>query len=109
MSQSHDETIELGNGSSLTLPASFVEFEGLSEAKEWLRATLTFGSGEQVTVTFISPTRLRQDVDDELGSALFFFEPNLVVLRDVQRTTLIAVARDMSDLGPEYLRGEARI
>ena len=107
MAQGQHEVIDLGDGATLALPAAYVEFEGLSEAKEWLRARILFASGEQYPVTFISPVRLMQDVEDELKTDGFFFEPNLIVVPDLKRATLVSVARDVSKLGSNYLRGDA--
>ena len=106
MADQQDESIDVGNGATLTLPAAYVEFEGLSEAKEWLRTKLQFGSGEECMVTFATIVRLGQDVADELVDHRFFFEPNLIIVSDIMRATLIGVAREIAQLGFAYLEGK---
>lgn len=59
------------------------------------------------SLTFYDPVRLAQDIESELGeTSPLFFEPNLVVVSDVERSEIeraveALARRDFSGLVPE--------
>lgn len=60
------------------------------ESKGWLEDVVVTCNGVSYRLAFYSPTRLRQDIECELHDSIVFFEPNLVVVPDVNRQCIEA-------------------
>ena len=52
--------------------------------------------GHPVKIYFYDPTRLAQDIEDDVRSSGFFEESHLVVIPQVNRETIMDVARRLS-------------
>jgi hypothetical protein len=66
-------------------------FEGYAwevEAKGWFQGAVAIIDGRRYLLTFYDPTRLSQDIKEELSQGAGFFEPNLIVVRSVTRAQI---------------------
>jgi hypothetical protein len=91
----------------IEFPEGFNDYAWEAEAKGWLQGAIAIIEGRRYRVTFYDPTRLAQDIEDELKGAAVFLERNLVVVQSVTRAKMEAaidvVARTgrQSDMVPE--------
>lgn len=68
------------------------------DAKGFFRAQLAY-KNRIYALTFYDPVRLSQDVETELEIAAFFFEENLIVVREIKREVLESAARTLVETG----------
>ena len=68
------------------------------DAKGFFRAQLAYRD-RIYALMFYDPVRLAQDVKTELEIASFFFEENLIVVREIKREVLESVARTLVETG----------
>ncbi len=66
-------------------PEGFESYAWEVEVKGWLQGVVAIIDGRRYPLTFYDPTRLSQDVKDEVSRGVAFFEPNLIVVRSVTR------------------------
>jgi hypothetical protein len=66
--------------------------------KGYFRAQLIY-MGQTYTLTFYDPGRLAQDIEAELETTGFFFEENLVIVREITREILESTARELVETG----------
>jgi hypothetical protein len=69
----------------LELPQYFDEYAWEVESKGWLQGVIATIDGRRYLLTFYDPTRLSQDIEEQLVREQCFFEPNLIVVRSVTR------------------------
>ncbi|MBR1208674.1 MULTISPECIES: hypothetical protein [unclassified Bradyrhizobium] len=75
-------------GFSLELPADFADYEWEVEAKGWFSQARINASGKRYLLNFYDPARLAQAINDELERGRVFFEPNLVIVQSITRTSM---------------------
>jgi hypothetical protein len=68
------------------------------EAKGYLPATVSDGQRE-LAVVFYDPTRLAQDVEDDMESSRQFTSPPLVVLPSITRAAVETAAESLAASG----------
>lgn len=68
----------------LVLPNDFDDYAWEIESKGWFNAIAEF-DGARYQISFYDPTRLSQDVEDELDENPAFYESNLLVVKLVDR------------------------
>jgi hypothetical protein len=87
------------SGSSLIFPDEFEQYAWELESKGWFgEARLEF-QGRRYRLTFYAPTRLGQEIEEELQRGGFFFEPNLVVVPTVTRQNMEKAAAQLVEQG----------
>jgi hypothetical protein len=69
-------------------PEGFEDCAWEVEAKGWLQGVVAIIDGRRYALTFYDPTRLSQDIEEELRRGVEFFEPNLVVVRSITRAQI---------------------
>ena len=80
----------------LELPEDFDDYAWEVESKGWFGdARVRLGS-RSYQVTFYDPTRLAQELDDELKGAAVFIERNLLVVRRVDREHMLAAIGELA-------------
>lgn len=70
---------------TIEFPSGFDDYEWEVEAKGWLQGVVATIDGRRYPLTFYDPTRLSQDIEEELARGTGFFEPNVFVVRSVDR------------------------
>jgi hypothetical protein len=75
-------------GYSLIFPEHFDEYEWEVTSKGWFRHALLNVSGKDYRLIFYDPVRLCQTIEDELQRGCAFFEPNLIIVRSVNRSNM---------------------
>ena len=84
----------------LILPDYFDADAALIEAKGWFGdAVVTVDDGRKFALSFYDPTRLSQEIADELERNGLFSEPNLVVVSTVARQSIERAVAQLSDAG----------
>jgi hypothetical protein len=69
----------------IEFPNGFDELEWEAEAKGWLQGVVVTIERRRYKVTFYDPTRLAQDIEDELQERSVYFESNVLVIPSVTR------------------------
>lgn len=69
----------------IIFPNGFDDYAWEVESKGWLQGVIVILDGKKYPITFYDPVRLSQDIDGELSAEGFFFEGNLVVLKNIDR------------------------
>jgi hypothetical protein len=73
----------------LVLPSDFQDYAYEVESKGWYSGARLRCMGRQFSLTFYDPTRLRQEIEDELRrSPAFTAEPNLLVVASVTEASM---------------------
>jgi hypothetical protein len=75
----------LTNAYEIEFPKGFDEFEWEVEAKGWLQGVVVTIERRRYRVTFYDPTRLAQDIADELQEKSVYLESNVLVVPSVTR------------------------
>jgi len=70
----------------LRLPSDFDDY--LSDAKGYFRGAQLTYKGQVYVLTFYDPVRLAQEIEADLERSGFFFEENMIVVREVSRQLL---------------------
>jgi hypothetical protein len=83
----------------LVLPEGFDDYAWEVEAKGVLWDVYLQYGDRKFQLTFYDPARLAQDVESELEERVTFFEPNLVVVRKVNRAEMNAAVNDLVRTG----------
>lgn len=73
---------------SLELPADFADYEWEVEAKGWFSQPRINASRKRYLLNFYDPARLARAINDELERGRVFFEPNLVIVQSITRTSM---------------------
>jgi hypothetical protein len=73
----------------------FAEFE--HESKGYLEGVALSYNGRQYLLNFYEPTRLQQDVNDQVASQGFWMMSNLVIVPKVTRSVIEAVVKGLSE------------
>lgn len=79
------------NHYNLVFPEGYEEFEGLTESKECVTVLLTTNNREY-SIYFVTPRRVTQDAEDELTRKPAYHEQNLVLVKTVDRKSILAAA-----------------
>ncbi len=75
---------------------SFFQFE--TEAKGYFYGvTVTLNNGKTYGLNIYNSTRLKQDVDDEIDTYGFFYEENIVFLKNVDKDSIIKGIKKLWD------------
>ena len=69
----------------LELPDDFDDYSWEVESKGWFDDAIAVFDGNRYRVAFYDQARLAQDIDEELDGSTVFFEPNLLVVKSVDR------------------------
>jgi hypothetical protein len=64
-------------------PEGYDGFAWEHEVKGWIGGIVLFYDGKKFKLNFYSPERLAQEVSDELDASAVFYEPNLLVIPEV--------------------------
>jgi hypothetical protein len=80
---------------SLVFPDGFEGYAWELEPKGWFNEARLEFQGRLYRLMFYDPTRLSQDIDDELQRGGVFFEPNLVVVPTVNRQNMEKAAAQL--------------
>ena len=67
----------------LSLPEDFDDYEWEVESKGWFNGAVLTYQHKQYKLNFYDPTRLAQEIADELSDHNVFLEDNMLVLRKV--------------------------
>ena len=73
---------------SFELPSDFSEYEWVVDAKGWCSGSRLVVAGKRYPLTFYDPVRLSQEIENKLEDGDFFFEPNLVIVKQVTRANM---------------------
>jgi hypothetical protein len=91
----------------IVFPEGFDGVEWEAEAKGWLQGVTVVIGARRYRVTFYDPTRLAQDIEEELRSKAVFLEANVLVVPAVTRVEMekaigsVVKAGGQLDLIPE--------
>ena len=69
----------------LELPDDFDEYSWEVESKGWFGDAIAVFDGNRYRVAFYDQVRLAQDIEVELEGSTSFFEPNLLIIKSVDR------------------------
>lgn len=69
----------------LVLPDDFDDYSLEIVSKGWFNDAIAIIAGNRYKITFYDQVRLSQDIQEELGRATVFFEPNLLIIKSVDR------------------------
>lgn len=83
MVSKRENALILDDNAELVVPSGYLDFDGLSELKEWLCCELRLKNGNLYRINFLTPARLQQDAEEELKKGLFYLEENLVLVPSV--------------------------
>jgi len=72
----------------LELPDDFNDYAWEVESKGWFSGAIAVLGGCRYRVAFYDPTRLSQDIEDELDENVAFLERNLLVIKSVDRNNM---------------------
>jgi hypothetical protein len=82
----------------LVLPNDFDEYAWEVESKGWFNAIAEF-DGNRYQISFYDPTRLSQDIEDELDENPIFYESNLLVVKSVDRSNMEKAVEYVANTG----------
>jgi len=80
---------------SLVFPFGYLEDAPLSYAKDHVSATLMLSDGSSYELCFTTLVRLAQDCPEDLRKRGYYFEPNLIIVPDVEEATIRAVVSSL--------------
>jgi hypothetical protein len=69
----------------IELPTDFDDYAWEVESKGWLNDIVVSFEGVRYRVVFYDPTRLAQDIDEDLEENAVFLESNILVVKTVNR------------------------
>lgn len=72
----------------LELPDDFEDYAWEVESKGWFSGAIALLGGSRYKVVFYDPTRLSQDIKDELDESVAFLERNLMIVKTVDRNNM---------------------
>ncbi|MFN7475751.1 MAG: hypothetical protein ACK5RJ_13350 [Burkholderiales bacterium] len=84
---------------SFVLPSYFDDYQGEVMAKGCFSDALMIIGGKQYRLNFYDPLRLGQDIAMVLENEKMFFEPNLVIVREVTRKEMERAAERLAHPG----------
>jgi hypothetical protein len=84
---------------TLKWPDDFGDYSWEIESKGWFVGLEIVIDGKTLRPTFYDPVRLSQDIAGETSGAGFFFEPFLIVIRQVNRETIERAVADLAKTG----------
>lgn len=84
---------------TVIFPDGYEEFEGLTEAKDCVTASITTDAKKTYLIYFVTPARAAQDADDELARRPAHFEQNLVFVKATDRDSILAAAEFLIQSG----------
>ncbi|AJQ94831.1 hypothetical protein [Gynuella sunshinyii] len=91
----------------LRLPNDFSDYEWEVKSKGWFNGAVVTFEGELYKLSFYDPTRLSQEIKDELLSESVFFENNLLVVKTVDRSHIENAVNSLVISGKiSYLKAE---
>ena len=83
----------------IELPEGFDDFAWEVEIKGWFQGAIAVIAGQRYRVTFYDPSRLAQEIADELEKSSSFFERNLIVVKSVTRAHMQAAIEVIASTG----------
>lgn len=83
----------------LNWPDDFEDSAWEIESKGWFAGLEVVIDGKTLRPVFYDPVRLSQDINGEISSAGFFFEPFLIVIQKVTRDTIERAVTDLVKSG----------
>jgi hypothetical protein len=88
---------------SLDFPEGFDDYASEVESKGWFgEARLSF-QGKRYRLNFYDPVRLGQEIEAEIRRGRLFFEPNLLVIHSVTRSSMESAVVTLLGLGGREL------
>ena len=83
----------------IEFPPGYEDYAWEVESKGWLQGVRATIAGRRYRLTFYEPTRLAQDLRDELARSTVFFEQNLLVVPATTRDCMTAAIADLARTG----------
>jgi len=71
----------------------------LSRIKGWVSGVLTFPDSRMYSLYFVTLQRLVQDASDQLSSASFYAEENMIIVNDIERNIILSSVSDIVSSG----------
>lgn len=84
---------------TLKWPDDFENYSWQIESKGWFVGLEIIVGGKTLKPTFYDSSRLSQDIAGEISGAGFFFEPFLIVIRQVNRESMERAVADLAKAG----------
>ena len=89
----------------ITYPDGFDDHAWEVESKGWYQGIVVIFEGKEYPITFYDAVRLSQDIAAELSARNFFVEPNLLVLKRIDRESIERTVQKIVDTGEiRYLK-----
>ncbi len=73
---------------TINLPKDFVDYAWEVQVKGWFSGASIVCGTKRYQLNFFDPTRLSQEIKDELDHKNFFFEPNLIIVKEVTQAAI---------------------
>ena len=83
----------------VVLPSDFDEYGPIVEAKGWFAGASVEFEGRVIELVFYDPTRLKQEIEDDLSANRIFYERNIVVVPTVTRESIEASVKFLYESG----------